>query len=535
MRARRESPPPISNMQRNPSDAPRCPAGPQPGQAGPQPNPPGRLSRRRALSRRGIACAIAYLAIASLAIGCLAILCLATAPALAAPQQNPLAAPDPFAGIFADETMTLTLERDGERYQGTIEFQGNQFAVTAERQDDRLSGRFVAEQNQFPFEAVRQGETLRFETGGTTYNLARRAAPAAAANSVLRQPAPPPRAAPQPGGPRYQSAAGFSLALPAGWQAQDDGNSNVGLLPPNQKENQEIYLVSPLNGVSDPADQRIAASLQDLFIHESSQPKATHELNTLNVDGVPVVVRDWRFPHPQSGVPLRLTAWLVADHGRVFAVLGSGLPQHVAARQAELQKLAGSLRYNGPTPAPQPAAPAPTPPPTSAAAPPPTSAAPLPTSVAPPVTVAPPPSAPAAQNIERHPQAPATPGRLSDGKPQSDQWLQHLKGKLLTQLESYSSGAAGGYSSNDRMQLYPDGRFEYHTSSLVSVNVDNANASSGGENVQRGTWRIVTVDGSTTYLAMVFDGANEERYARLDFQDNKTFLDGRRTFVTVPQ
>jgi hypothetical protein len=144
----------------------------------------------------------------------------------------------------------------------------------------------------------------------------------------------------------------------------------------------------------------------------------------------------------------------------------------------------------------------------------------------------------AADGIQRNPMAPATPGRLSDNNPQSLQWLNHLRGKLLSRLSSYTSGTAGGYSSNERMLLYPNGQFEYYSSSSVSVQsegpVYTASGSSGGQGIRRGTWRIVTAQG-TSYLALVYEGTAKEEYAELDFRDNKTFIDGRRAFVTAPQ
>lgn len=144
----------------------------------------------------------------------------------------------------------------------------------------------------------------------------------------------------------------------------------------------------------------------------------------------------------------------------------------------------------------------------------------------------------AADGIQRNPMAPATPGRLSDNNPQSQQWLNHLRGKLLSRLSSYTSGTAGGYSSNERMLLYPNGQFEYYSASSVSVQsegpVYSATGSSGGQGTRRGTWRIVTAQG-TSYLALVYEGAMKEEYAELDYRNNKTYIDGSRVFVTNPQ
>ena len=144
----------------------------------------------------------------------------------------------------------------------------------------------------------------------------------------------------------------------------------------------------------------------------------------------------------------------------------------------------------------------------------------------------------ATDGIQRHQMAPATPGRLSDNNPQSVEWLNHLRGKLLSRLSSYTSGTAGGYSSNERMLLYPNGQFEHYSASSVSVQAEgpvySAGGSSGGQGTRRGTWRIVTAQG-TSFLALVYEGSMQEEYTVLDFRENKTFIDGSRVFVTAPQ
>lgn len=140
----------------------------------------------------------------------------------------------------------------------------------------------------------------------------------------------------------------------------------------------------------------------------------------------------------------------------------------------------------------------------------------------------------AGDGIRRNPQAPATPGRLADDDPQSAQWLNGLRGKVLTQTSSYLSGMEGGTSSRRRMVLYPNGRFEYYSFSSVSADVGGVFGNAGGQGTQTGTWRIVTAQ-RTSYLALVFDGNAQEEYAELDLRDGKVYVDGTRTFVTNPQ
>ena len=88
------------------------------------------------------------------------------------------------------------------------------------------------------------------------------------------------------------------------------------------------------------------------------------------------------------------------------------------------------------------------------------------------------------------------------------------------------------------MLLYPTGQFECYSASSVSLPsagpVYSARGSSGGQGVRRGTWRIVTAQG-TSYLALAYEGTMKEEYAELDCRGNKTCIDGGRVFVAVPQ
>ena len=125
------------------------------------------------------------------------------------------------------------------------------------------------------------------------------------------------------------------------------------------------------------------------------------------------------------------------------------------------------------------------------------------------------------------------PGQVSDNNPQSLQWVNHLRGKQLSRL-ARGGDNMGGWTSDERMVLYPDGRFEYRDSSQVTVDTGGAFGNGAQRKSNTGTWRILTANG-TSYLALVYQGSNQEDYAELDFQDNKTFIDGSRVFVTVPQ
>lgn len=443
-------------------------------------------------------------------------------------QTNPLAA-DPFGGSFTDGSVTVRLDRDGAGYTGGIEFKGQTFPVTAERQGDQLTGSFESEGQRFAFTATLEQGALRFVTGDTTYTLRAETAQTASAVNPLARPnssasAPAPDTAAASTGPRYTNAtAGYSIALPNGWQPQEDGSGDLALVPPGGSfdptgdptgQNSEIYLLVPMPDASSPSQQEVRMQIQEAFLAPESIPTASYSTNS---DGG-IVIHDWQYRHPETGQPARLQAYVTGSQGSVFALLGSGAVNLLAQREADLRRIAASLQLVAGAAASggvqstgtqgQRAAQ-----PTAGVA-----------------------SAP--DGIQRHPLAPATPGRLSDDNPQSNEWLNHLRGKLLSRMSSYTSGTAGGYSSNERMVLYPNGQFEYYSASSVSVQADgpvySAGGSSGGQGTRRGTWRIVTGQG-TSFLALVYEGSTKEEYSELDYRDNKTYIDGERVFVTVPQ
>lgn len=84
---------------------------------------------------------------------------------------NPLAAPA-FAGTFAGDGVTLTLERGGDGYVGSLTYRGQTYPVTArESSSDALTGAFVSGADSFAFELVRSGDQLTLTTGSTRFTL----------------------------------------------------------------------------------------------------------------------------------------------------------------------------------------------------------------------------------------------------------------------------------------------------------------------------------------------------------------------------
>jgi len=121
-------------------------------------------------------------------------------------------------------------------------------------------------------------------------------------------------------------------------------------------------------------------------------------------------------------------------------------------------------------------------------------------------------------------------GALDDGTPLGGEWSQFLAGKKATKMSSYSSGSAGGYSSRTDVHLCANGQFALRGSDLVSVDVGDAGGYSGGNSAGQGTWRIVT-QGQLAGIELRYASGQVEHY-RLDYQDDKTYVDGERWLIT---
>lgn len=117
---------------------------------------------------------------------------------------NPLAAgaasADKFAGTFASTDVTLSLNRQGSAYTGTIRYQGADYPATARPTGETLTGSFQAGGQSYDLmlASAGDGKYVNLTTGGTTFMLAR-------AGSA-------PSANPLAGGASAQSGSASALA-----------------------------------------------------------------------------------------------------------------------------------------------------------------------------------------------------------------------------------------------------------------------------------------------------------------------------------
>jgi hypothetical protein len=121
-------------------------------------------------------------------------------------------------------------------------------------------------------------------------------------------------------------------------------------------------------------------------------------------------------------------------------------------------------------------------------------------------------------------------GGLHDGTQLGREWYEFLAGKKATQMSSYSSGSAGGYSSRTDVHLCANGQFALSGNSTVTVDVGDASGYSGGNSGGSGTWRIIT-QGQLAGIELRFANGTVEQH-RLDYQDGATYVDGDRWYIT---
>lgn len=126
-----------------------------------------------------------------------------------------------------------------------------------------------------------------------------------------------------------------------------------------------------------------------------------------------------------------------------------------------------------------------------------------------------------------------------ESPPVVDQWKQQLNNAKLTYMDSYySSGSSyggystgGGYNSKEEIHLCGQGYFKYVSSSSMSIDTGGAFGNSAGGGQGNGSWEVVgNAQGGAT-LRLNFHNGEVYEYT-LDYQDNKTLLNGKRYFRT---
>ncbi len=108
------------------------------------------------------------------------------------------AAAQSFQGTFADRGMAVRLDPlGGDRYAGTLSYDGHSYDLDAAVADGELHGSFVTETGSFELRARLSGEVLELVTNTVTYTLRRTVGPVD--EPSLPAPAGPPAEADSPG------------------------------------------------------------------------------------------------------------------------------------------------------------------------------------------------------------------------------------------------------------------------------------------------------------------------------------------------
>lgn len=425
-------------------------------------------------------------------------------------------ADDPVVGRWEGEGVALTVA-GADEYQVVVEALGAEFPGTAFFDGTSLDGSFTSNGEEFFFQGrIQPDGTMLLETEQTEYALTRVSAPAAPAAPTRnplalakQQQQAAPSAAGTPGPASGRRYGTFRMTLPEGWSGQVDPQGGVQLTAPGAPaDGSEAYAVAFIPNIEDPTSAQ-AVGAAGMLLGQAAQ-LARVESTEMESAGRPAAKHELVLEQLQR----RLNAYMAASHGGMLTVFASGLDEKVEARDAQLRAILDGLSIDAQAAAAQSAQPSRETPEQAQADPP-----------------APADGEPLQIRLDAN-APPFIPGRTSDGDSQSQQWVARLSGKLLTQMESYASGG-GGINSRDRMYLAPDGRFEYAGSSLVSVDVGST-AASGGRSSAQGWWRVLTVN-NMSYLGIAIQGVPQEIYSLLAARGQETYIDGKRTYVTVPQ
>ncbi|MBK7871842.1 MAG: hypothetical protein IPJ74_14765 [Saprospiraceae bacterium] len=115
-----------------------------------------------------------------------------------------------------------------------------------------------------------------------------------------------------------------------------------------------------------------------------------------------------------------------------------------------------------------------------------------------------------------------------------NEWKEALKNTKLTYLSSYNSSSSGGYggmSSQEEIHLCAAGYFKYNSNSSVTIDTGGASGYSAGKDDGAGTWEVTGNASGGAALKLKFNNGEVRSY-NLSFEDNKTFLNGKRYFKT---
>jgi hypothetical protein len=280
----------------------------------------------------------------------------------------------------------------------------------------------------------------------------------------------------QPTRTTYKHPLGFTFESVPGWTVEQTSNQKVILKPGDIDKNETIVVTAqPIRGASRAnSAEFITAVDQDMATNFPLMARTGNPelIQTTIGTGVLIVYQGVS----QVGLRSQLRFYAVMVGGNAFGIIAVGPAKVVAARDPELRQVFVSLK------------------------------------------------------IERTESAMTESASAagSGATPLAQQWIQHLSGRKLTYLSSYSSGGSSSLSER-HWYLAPNGSFSFSSQSSSSIYVDGANGGSNGTNSGKGSWRIYAAD-NQAYLELLFNDGRTVRYS-LSLQNGKTFFNRDKIYV----
>ncbi len=123
--------------------------------------------------------------------------------------------------------------------------------------------------------------------------------------------------------------------------------------------------------------------------------------------------------------------------------------------------------------------------------------------------------------------------------PVVNEWKERLSGVRLTYMDTYTSidysnpnyTTGGGYSKEEKIDLCPNGAFNYNDNCNVSVDYPNVGGYRDSKKGGAGTWKVVANASGLPVLQLTFHTGEVWTY-ELTREGDKTFLNGNRYFRT---
>jgi hypothetical protein len=264
-----------------------------------------------------------------------------------------IAAEQPFAGVFANDELSVKLVTADHGYVGEFTLGGRTFPLTADQSQNTLRGKFKGEEGSFDFTASLEGTILTLKTDDTTYKLTRRAVNPLAkkANPLEKKQETPPASFTGPSSAAawktYSHPNGLSMSYPPEWQFKPFPQG-LQLIPPdggsNEKGPTEVYMVlaEGAQGITSAEDPRVLAYLESQLLQLAPFFRRAGEVEKIRAGAAPGIVVSWEGTNP-DGLKVRALALSTILKGYGISVVALGDTKRVQSREKTLRGIFASF------------------------------------------------------------------------------------------------------------------------------------------------------------------------------------------------